>query len=177
MQHTWINTEDSKKTRFGAFGLFVPKSPDAPAGPHSALLVRDWERFETLDIDDASGKVTRSRLAGEVRGLFVRDDVGFAVRDFVQNYPKEVELAPEGTWLHFWPRHNDATERTPSRGNLWRLWFAHQGKQLDFDVPKSYDTPELRPLVMFQGDGFSANAMGIGKTHEMLMVFGEAAGG
>ena len=174
VQHTWINTEDSKKTRFGAFGLFVPTG-----GPRreqtQAILVRDWERAELLQISQKDASVQRTSLGAEtISGWFSINGIGMAVRDFTQNYPKETEFAPEGTWLHFWPRHNMATDRTPSKGNLWRLWFCHEGRLLDFGVPKSYDTPDLRPLVMFQGDGFAANAMGIAKTHEVLLCFGDA---
>jgi len=38
VQHPWINTEDTEQTRFGAFGLFVPRpGPDRSWGGHMTL--------------------------------------------------------------------------------------------------------------------------------------------
>ena len=185
VQHTWINTEDSDQAGYGAFGLFVPGTGklegvsdgvDLPKGRSRSLLVKDWQTLETLEIENATGSAQRIAVGGEAAGgWLIRGAIGFGIRDLVQNYPKEIEFAAEGTWLHLWPRHAAGAQRAPAADHLWRLWFCHEGRQLSFRLPESYRAPEFQDLVAPEGNGYFANAMGIAKTHEMILVFGEAA--
>ena len=184
VQHTWIATEDSDKVQYGAFGLFIPRggasalADGTTLGEHEslALLIKDWQRFELLRIHPQTGETVRIPTGGDVSGGDLRrGPIGFCLRDLVQNYPKEIELSPMGTWLHFWPKHGVETPKTPR--DLWRLWFAHEGRLLDFKVPDTYRKPEYANRIAepSQGNGYYANAMGVAKTHELLLVAGEAA--
>ena len=187
VQHTWINTEDSRKTRYGAFGIYLPAGGRVPGGPKMpalsvgdglSFLLQDADRFEIVKSGQGTADVTRIPVGGEAGGgHFVRGPVAFAIRDFVQNYPKEIEYAPAGTWIHLWPKHGCDVVRRPTRDNLWRLWFCHEGRLLNFALPKSYHAPEFRNSIAMpqQGNGYRARAMGVAKTHEMLFVFGRAA--
>ena len=71
--------------------------------------------------------------------FLVRGAIGFGIRDFAQNYPKEIELAPEGTWLHLWPRHApEVAKKSPPYSDYWRLGFCHEGRLLDFKIPEGW---------------------------------------
>ena len=97
-----------------------------------------------------------------------------AVKDFWQNFPKELEVRNDRAIVHFWPAHNEEPIRTGENlniQNVYHQWFAHEGL-LDFKVPEEvlahvktdsqrYNWPNAKVI----------NAMGLAKTHEMLLYF------
>ncbi len=60
------------------------------------------------------------------------------LKDIWQKFPKELEADRQGLVLHFWPRHGRDTfsekEQLEPR-NIYKCWFAHQGKALDMQMP------------------------------------------
>ena len=98
-----------------------------------------------------------------------------AVKDFWQQFPKELEVTPESVTVHFWPAHGEEPIRTGenlSIQNVYQQWFAHEGKLLNFRVP-----PEALEYVKHDSENYNypnaqvANAIGLAKTHEILLYF------
>lgn len=98
-----------------------------------------------------------------------------AVRDFWQQFPKELEVSRDRVNVHFWPKHGEPNRRTGenlSIKNVYQLWFSHAGEALDFKVPD-----EALEYVRQDSERHNwphakvANAMGLAKTHEMLLYF------
>ena len=97
-----------------------------------------------------------------------------ALKDFWQQFPKELEVHHDRVTAHFWPAHNEAPIRTGknlSIRNVYHQWFAHEGL-LDFKVPA-----EVLSHVKTDSERHNwpnakvINAMGLAKTHEMLLYF------
>ena len=105
-------------------------------------------------------------------------NVTLAVKDFWQNFPKELEAVRDRLSVHIWPKHGEAAIRTGknlSIRNVYHQWFAHEGPVLDFKVPdevlryikvdsQRYNWPNAKVI----------NAIGLAKTHEMLLYFHDA---
>jgi hypothetical protein len=103
-----------------------------------------------------------------------------AMKDFWQNFPKEFEVTPQAALIHFWPAHNEAalhTVQNTSIRNVYPLWFAHEGKLLDFKVPKETldiimpDEKTKKEWAKDNPGALVANAIGLAKTHEFLLYF------
>lgn len=181
VQHTFILTEDSRDTQYGDIGLHLP-APDAQsitfagvdqpiAGP-AHLLQKSWDAF---DIVDASGNAVAS--GEKATGIARAGATGVAVREFWQNYPKEISFEPGELTVHFWPAHgiNRAEDGDAfCWENGWRLPFVHSGKLLNFEVPKRLfeDEAEFPPnRVLYKNGASKANALGISRTHDLLISF------
>ncbi len=206
LQHTFIIAEDTTQTRYRDIGLFVPiKGDDArfglAAGPADgqrtgafeqkpgtsvSLLQRDFNSFIIRDLTDPANE-KNILTSQQAPGWFARGQVAILVREFWQNFPKELESSPAGLTVHFWPGNGQRVltpEQEALPENAWRLPFVHQGKLLDFQIPQHYLTGPLLKEYGFAkkvgdtyqltyGDGArNANAMGVGKTHDMLLAFG-----
>lgn len=210
LQHTFIITEDTTRTRYADIGFLLPFQgkdyrfglPLAREEPTSAvgkfegtierdsvsLLQRSWDNF----VIKTNGRNVERLVEGDkAPGWFGRQGVAIAVRDFWQNYPKELEATRDGLIVHLWPGHGErffAPEWESGVENAWRLSFAHQGKLLDFNMPDRYYQTALTNEYGFayqQPDGSwklangegprKSNAMGLAKMHDMLVVLGEQA--
>ena len=97
-----------------------------------------------------------------------------AVKDFWQQFPKELEIRNDRAIVHFWPAHNEAPIRTGANlsiENVYQQWFAHEGL-LDFKIPE-----EALAYVKQDSERYNwpsakiINAIGLAKTHEMLLYF------
>ena len=102
-------------------------------------------------------------------------NVTVAVKDFWQNFPKEIEVERDRLSVHFWPKHAEAPVRTGknlSIRNVYHQWFAHEGPVLDFKVPA-----EVLAYIKQDSERYNwnnakvVNAIGLAKTHEMLLYF------
>lgn len=121
-------------------------------------------------IEDGSAGVIETLAGTRADGWFSADgwlnvdgaemSVTVVLREMVEQFPKEVELACDGTAsslaLHFWPRHghqaftSKSVPRDPSRDaldrtNIHKLWYAHEGQLLDLAFPSAY-VAELQAL-------------------------------
>jgi hypothetical protein len=162
---------------------------DQKPGTSVSLLQRDFNSFVIRDLTNpaAPADILQSQQAP---GWFARGQVAILLREFWQNFPKEFETSPQGLTVHFWPGNGQRVltpEQEASPANAWRLPFVHQGKLLDFQMPQHYFTGDLLKEYGFAkkvgdtyqltyGDGArNSNAMGVGKTHDMLFAFGPQA--
>ena len=185
LTHTFTITEDSHQVRYRDIGYSIPIPstayefglPETAAGKVGAegayLLQRDDEVCKVYE----GGRLKRRggkadgwvAVAGPGRGLTL------TVRDFWQQYPKELEVTPRSVTAHFWPAHGEDpihTGKNLSIRNVYRLWFAHEGRVLNFKVPE-----EARELLKrdsrrsnYPRSKFD-NAIGLAKSHEMLLHF------
>ncbi|WP_145057857.1 exo-rhamnogalacturonan lyase family protein [Lignipirellula cremea] len=183
LQHTFVLTEDSEKTTYGDIGFRLPLAPgkttvqfggvDETFTEPVHLLQKSWDAFDLV-----AGNKTQ--VQGEAAEGWVRaGKLGLAVRDFWQNFPLELEADPAAGQLavHFWPKHGAPrmeTSETLSDDNAWRLPFVHSGSQLDFRVPQALK--DARQFKALHAGGYApkmylANAIGIAKTHELLINF------
>jgi len=188
--YTWVMTEDSRALRFRDIGFLLPlpaaqgrfalEDGRALAGPRGAdtyLVQTDWDRFRTHPMTTATPTAQPLGVLTADCGLA---RCVLAVRDFRQLFPKELGADSAGLSFHVWPAHGVANpERKVEDAMLQYLWFCHEGEVLDFQVPESYVTHtegysenEYRYLRSAR----NANAMGLAKTHELLVEFGLTPG-
>lgn len=186
--HTFIVTADSGKVRYRdialetrlnqptrcALGLGNGKVHEGRA---NLSLVQDaWNH---CFVRGADRKIEGTSGNGWIRADSGAAGLTVAVRDFWQNYPKELELAGDRLIVHFWPAHNSAPRHTVENStpaDLPKLFFAHEGEELDFAVPAGF-AKKFNPKK--RGSEFNliptavrnANALGVAKTHEMLYFF------
>lgn len=188
VQHTFINTEDSERATWRDIGVSLPSEPDAPAqfggagGEHEGhvyLLQRSWDAFDVMRIGEG-GAAERVAKGGKAEGWVRAGGIAAGVQDFWQNYPKELQAIPERGELrvHFWPEHGAPrmeTRENLSDENAWRLPFVHSGEELDFRIPEVLGDEEAFPELhagRYVDAMFKANAMGVSRTHDLLVLFG-----
>ncbi|MEA3403534.1 MAG: hypothetical protein U9R79_19990 [Armatimonadota bacterium] len=185
VEHTFIITADSDEARYRGIGHHLPfrgyqyvlGTPDVSGGRvrelGAWLLQRDDLFFRVYEEGafKEEGEKAEGWLTAGAPGRFMT----LAVRDFWQQFPKELEVSPEGVTVHFWPEHAEEPIRTGqnlSIRNVYQQWFAHEGPVLDFTVPE-----EVLEYVKQDSETYNypnakvANAIGLAKTHEMLLYF------
>ena len=183
--HTFIITADSRKVRYRNIALASQLAQvertavgidggKACEGKTALSLVQDaWDHCVVRGVDPpVEGKHGDGwvRVDGKQTGLTVQ------VRDFWQNYPKELEVADGRLVVHFWPAHNRPRKHTladTDLDNVHMLYFAHEGEALDFRIPPDYQTKFNKSNECYYVETATkcANAMGVAKTHEMLYLF------
>lgn len=98
---------------------------------------------DRFSIEDSSGKIIKEGKHSD--GWFaVEKQNGFIItmnhRETWQRFPKEFELTPDSMKLHIWPAHGrthpEIDELEPQE--IYKLWFAHQGKELNLAMPWKY---------------------------------------
>ena len=199
LRHTWIFTGDAYEDRIGEMGWHFPAAGEMrPLGFPVAhgekpdgldwlkadyLVQRDFNRFET-----GLGGTTEEhegRPAGIMGGEV--GDVRLLVGnlDFANNYPRELAADTGGLTFYEWPEHGGEREHTRYHRYPNRLWFAHEGEELDFALPEAYakDPRILREIASSRRDNRNytyrglreerVNAQGIAKTAELWLLFSE----
>ncbi|MFW5867589.1 MAG: hypothetical protein ACOCX2_07210, partial [Armatimonadota bacterium] len=182
--YTFIMTEDSRELRFSDIGLRIPMPVErAIFGAADGALERQAPAY-LLQYDhdraliDAQGQ--REEI-GRAPGWFAAEGPDghaiLACRDFWQYFPKELEATPEGITFHTWPAHGIADpNREVTDANLQYLWFAHEGDVLDFEVPEevyAHEGERSEYEMRYVRSSKDANGMGVAKTHELLVSFGD----
>lgn len=184
--HTWIYTGDANEERIRDMGWQFNTAPGlSPQGiltefgdagewaPGEYLVQHD---FDKADIADESGQVREEQLRApgviSVAGNGMRLYLG--VKDFWQNYPREIEFTDGATILHEWPRHGRTERRLTTPENKMRLWFAHEGEGLDFRMPKEYGEAQIHAGLRHEqywpaGQPEAVNAQGVAKTTEFWL--------
>ena len=186
--YTWLMTEDSRSLRFRDIGFRLAVRTGACRFPlddgtrleraapehDSAHLVQyDFDRFRlhSGEAHDGRGQPIGLASAAGPDGL-----VAIAVRDFRQLFPKEFSWTPGGLVFHVWPAHGVARNaRKAEDATIQHLRYCHEGEVLDFQVPESYHgyTGEHSEYVYrYLRSAKNANAIGLAKTHELLLLFG-----
>lgn len=182
---TWIMTESDRELRFRDIGFRLPMAVDrARFGLTDGPVVRDAPaHLLQFDADRCQLGPAQAAEVRRATGWFgVEGAAGSAViacRDFEQLFPKELEATPEGAIFHVWPAHGVAQEERPVTDEMLKhLWFVHEGPVLDFRVPDSYFAHQGERTeyeMRYVRSAEQANALGIAKTHELLIGFGAGA--
>lgn len=188
VQHTFILTEDSWKTKYGAIGCSFPTSGtnflfdhhelDNNSLQQVSLVQKDYHNYELLSINN-----NQVLMKGEhSKGLFQNENFYLKVKDFSKNYPKEIEYQKESEslFLHLWPKHGSPrkeSKETIHGSNAYKLPFVHSGNILDFNVPQCLKDDQHESYKKFHRgymlSSYKANALGISKTHEFLIGFNQ----
>ena len=194
MSHTFLMTEQTGQVAFADIGLDVPVregkqgafsfehsqggSLEAIGAKNGYLLQDTWNHC----LVQTEG--TRHEGRGS-RGYFTftNGETGalIALRDVRQNYPLEFGLKPGVMTVHFWPEHGRTENLHPvTLENINKLWFVHEGKLLDFTVPEavhSFMGKGVENDYRYVRSAKNANAIGLAKTHDLVISIGEAEGG
>lgn len=181
IDHTFIITHDSTKVRYRDIAYALPvNARQGLFGGHRLVpynLKGDSNAY-MIQRDDLYGKVLVNGNFedefGKSEGWVNTGSFTLSVRDFWQQFPKELEAKPKQLISHFWPAHNEAPIRTGknlSIRNAYQMWFAHEGQLLDFKVPQEVlkYIKKDNPTSGYHISAQKANAMGLSKTHHMLL--------
>ncbi|MCC7494074.1 MAG: hypothetical protein IT204_17075 [Fimbriimonadaceae bacterium] len=185
---TWVQTADSRQLRFRDLGWRLPlpsrearfvladgQSLSLPSGPQAGLVQEDWDRYRLLT---GTAPPTAQPL-GLVLASGPAALCGLTVRDFRQQFPKELSVAPDGLTFHLWPAHGRAKPgRRVDDANLQYLWFAHEGELLDFQPPAAFVNHQQGLSdndYRYLRSSANANAMGLAKTFDLLLTFAPPA--
>lgn len=185
--HTFVLTEDSRKVRYpnialgmrttGIESVAVGGDGGAPieAEGDMSLVQHGWDRYFTRG---AAGRQEGRHGAGWITARGQTGAVTVTVQDFWQNYPTELEAAGNQLIVHFWPANNPPRRHGVediNAHNMHMLYFAHEGEELDSQMPREYATTftrEAKPEFYYIPPAVeNANAIGVAKTHEMLIHF------
>ncbi len=186
--YTWIMTEDSRELRFTDIGLRIPMPVERAIfgtadGAAERIVAPEQPTYLLQYAND--GSLIQSAGAreeiGRAPGWFATDWQGghciVACRDFWQLFPKELEATSEGMTFHTWPAHGVADpDREVTDANLQYMWFAHEGDVLDFQVPEEvygHEGEHSEYEMRYVRSSENANGLGIAKTHELLLSFGD----
>lgn len=184
VDHTFILTSSSFDVRYRDIGYRMAWKSDAVRfGTRDAVLVdfgeNDGEAWILQESDEdyivhgPEGLVeSGARAPGWMSAGRSGAWMSVTLRDFWQQYPKELAADRQTVGIHFWPALRETRERmapplTP--GNIHRLPFLHHGGLLDFRVPDE-------AVEIFAMDGSNdakstpgADAIGLAKTHEFAV--------
>lgn len=204
--HTWIFTGDGNTDRIRnmgwRFGLddslaprgFLPAFDSDSWTQGDYLLQHDFDAYEVVADGEAvsRGQSAPGVAAASSDGI----QVFLGIKDFWQNFPSEMEFQDRALYFHNWPRHGREPQHSPATvEDAIRLWFAHEGRLLDFELPPEWVDPgqkEHRGETIWTAmsspsssnigrsvhwkpdEPETANAQGIARTEEMWLYFTEA---
>ena len=187
VMHTFIFTEDSTKVKLADIALTTAVTASLfrfgvpgddlrcpiTSAETTAWLLQDEHNHWTyrhLDYPRADGE----RADGWVGTQSSPVSLSVGVRDFWQNYPKELEVGQGAMTVHLWPAHNTDPPTQPlTDGNLSDLWFIHHGRLLDFQVPEwfyNFKGQREDNRYRYVRSSVNANGLGVARTHELLYV-------
>ncbi len=145
--------------------------------PH--LLVH---RFDQSIEDDWN---QRGRADGWLETSSARARMRLAVRNFWKLFPKEIEWKDGSLNLHIWPAHGQQTFGLFDQlrwQNIYKLWYCHQGDELDFQFPPEYKATldkELERSPAAFGGYYKAmeysNAQGLAIHNDLVLDFSATA--
>jgi len=176
---TWIMTESTGDLRFRDIGIALPMAVST-SSVGLGLSARTAVLPATLvqvDHDHAllNGQATSQAADGWLAAQGSAGGCAIGVRDFRHLFPKELSATAEELAFHLWPAHApEPAPRPVTDAILPHLWFAHEGRLLDFAVPESYTSlvgEHTEYEYRYLRSAADANAMGLAKTHELSMLF------
>ncbi len=210
VQHHTILTFDSNEVQLADVGMRVPvqkartwrmgvdgKTLDGalPASGSVYLHQYRWNRLRVMGaapVRMGGGGLAAPSGAARIDGeksdgwfTLTRESpasLTVSMRDIWQKFPKEVELAPAGFILHFWPKHGIDTfskDERLAKANVYKLWDFHQGRLLDLKfLQETYQalkkSDEGRSKWDYEGmaeHAVSGNAQGVAIGNEYLLRF------
>ncbi|MDA1139621.1 MAG: hypothetical protein O3B01_13665 [Planctomycetota bacterium] len=141
--------------------------------PH--LLAHRWDQ----SIEDDWNQ--RGRADGWIEAESTKAKMRLAVRNFWKLFPKEIEWKDGALNLHIWPAHGRQTFGRYDElkwENIYKLWYCHQGHELDFQLPAEYKQTlgkELERTPGAFGDYYTAmefsNAQGLAIHNDLVFDF------
>ncbi len=196
---TWVLTFDSFTVRLKDVGLTLPlqNATRAEFGVEGAASIsravpsNGVHLIQHLPgafaVAEGGGKelAKGEHSAGWVLASSENGVLGVGHRDTWQRFPKELEVLPDAVKLHIWPAHGRTHPEIDQYAHeqINRLWFAHQGRELDlaqpwryyFAVAKIAGNPGsgIYSTAGFPMAGIHASAMGTAITSDILIQFGE----
>ncbi len=212
VKHSWINTADSRAQRvreislklglpgveryaFGGAEGGIAEGP-LPAGGIYQIQVNSKSCPIETEIGRAAGP-DFARMGGWLYAATPRGGLSLAGRDLWKLYPKELHVGPGGVGLYLWPVHGrevfplDYQLQIP---HLIQLLSAHQGRELSFQMPRSYYDKlgaywhegwvtgarpnTFGPFIFWKAwRGYNANAQGVALSVEMDITLHPRAAG
>lgn len=98
---------------------------------------------DRFSIEESNGKVVKEGKHTEGWFAIEKQDktiIGINHRETWQRFPKEMEITGNDMIFHIWPAHGkfhpEIDETAPEE--IYKLWFAHQGKELNLAMPWKY---------------------------------------
>jgi hypothetical protein len=202
---TWILTFDSLSVRLKDVGLSLPVTSctgatfgvestgpvSTPVPPGGVRLVQHLPHAFAVEDDAGRTVATGKHSAGWVFAETEGGLVGIGHRDTWQRFPKEFEVRPDTLTIHVWPAHGRLHPEIDelAEDQIHKLWFAHQGPELNMAEPWKYywavcDIRNEFRAGIYSGAGQTlagvhASAMGAAQTSDLLIQFAprqEAAG-
>jgi hypothetical protein len=101
------------------------------------LLQNRWDK----NVDEKGNVNNRASGWLELEGKNAVIQV--CVKNLWQRFPKEIEWHNNSLNIHIWPAHGFDTfpmDDQVKMKNIYKLWYTHQGKELDFRFPAKYTT-------------------------------------
>lgn len=205
--HTWIFTGDGNRDNIQTMGWKFPLVESKPKGFLSSFEKGEWldgyylrqhdhDEYAWFEFEAPSrfrvvwdnvlprrplkevGKGRRApgvmAASGENLGVYI------GVKDFWQNFPASLRQEEDTLTFHQWPRYGRERQHPVyggDIGNVWRLWFAHEGETLSFALPQAltenpiYQAESLGEPHFAHGQPDSVNAQGVAKTSEIWLYF------
>jgi hypothetical protein len=198
--HTWILTYDPHSVRLRDVGLAFPLrkavsarfgveegAPAEAAIPAQGVrLVQHLSDRFVLETGAGATLAEGARSAGWVTAEHAGGLLSVAHRDTWQRFPKELEALPDSLRLHVWPAHGreHPDVDTLASNQIHKLWFAHQGRELNLAQPWSTYFAVARILDdpssgVYNGAGLAlagvqSSPLGAAVTSDLLVQFADA---
>jgi hypothetical protein len=199
---TWILTFDSLSVRLKDVGLTLPLTACKEAefgveagAPMRVPVAKEGVRLvqhlpSAFAVETGSGRTLQSgtRSAGWAMAETDAGLVALGYRDTWQRFPKEFEVLPDALKFHVWPAHGRThPDINPlAADQIHKLWFAHQGAELNMAMPWDYfwavcDMRNEFRAGIYSGAGqamagVQSSAMGAAQTSDLLIHFASRKG-
>ncbi|MHC4872401.1 MAG: exo-rhamnogalacturonan lyase family protein [Planctomycetota bacterium] len=195
---TWVITFDSFSVRLKDLGIELPvtNSETAYFGTEDKGVLKSGVKkskyliqhlHNKYNLEDNTGKLLYegTKSAGWFAVNTAKGTIGISNRNTWQRFPKEFEVTEDSIKLHVWPAHgkNHPDIDPYKRNEMHRLWFCHQGKELNLAMPWEY---YLKTVKYYNDDsigdyyasghaiaGVQSSAMGISITSDFQISFAE----
>jgi PcRGLX-like protein central beta sandwich domain/PcRGLX-like N-terminal RIFT barrel domain len=188
IMNTFIFCADSNKVKISDIGMpfslaqvgttaefgIYPQSKEYTSKDIS-LLQTAKESFKIWSPN--SGKVykTGKHAAGwaAIQSPANKVKIAVGMRDFWQNYPKELTSKNGVLTMHIWPANGkDKPHKKLTDDNLADLWIFHNRKLLDFQVPdwfSSFKGSRRKRDYRYVKASQQSNGMGVARTSELFI--------
>jgi len=172
----WLAGDYLRQHDRDAFEVFhLQDVPPLRIRPLPAQRLEDWRMQPPRPLVTAgSGQRGPGVAAASGNGALLY----LGVKDFWKNFPRSLAFEDGVMTFYEWPRYGRPSEHPISAedmGDVWRLWFAHEGESLSFCLPRELTESSI---YLAEGSGEphfaydmpeSVNAQGVAKTAEMWL--------
>ena len=199
--HSWVLTFDSHTVRLKDVGLSLPLNGASRAvfgvegGPGIRQPVSDDGVYliqhlpHAFSIDSGKGRQLSAgrHSEGWVSAVSAHARITVSHRDTWQRFPKEFEVLRDQIRFHIWPAHGRFHPEIDElkSDQIHKLWFAHQGKELNMAQPWDYYfavANEIKnpSIGVYKGAGLAlagvhSSGLGSAITSDLLIHFSATA--